>query len=262
MELYDKVVVVTGAARGIGAALVRRFALERPRAIVVSDVDAASAEVVVRDISALEVPVLAFSADVTSRSDIDRLVETAESEFGGIDLLCSNAGAATGMGLHATDAVWEHAWRLNVLSHVRLAQRVLPGMSRRRSGHIVITASAAGLLGLPGDAPYAATKSAAIAFAEWLAVTYEPVGVRVSALCPLGVRTEFLMPGLRAGHPAARAVADSGEILEPDAVAEAVVDGLAREVFFIFPHEKVAALHATKAADPDAWLRRRRVPRP
>jgi NAD(P)-dependent dehydrogenase (short-subunit alcohol dehydrogenase family) len=255
MDLIDKVVVVTGGARGIGAALATRFAAARPRGIAVSDLDLERAELIAAQLRTCGVPATAIAADVGRKADVERLIAETESEFGPIDVVCSNAGIATGTGIHATDAVWERSWSVNVLGHVHLAQAVLPSMSRRRTGHIVITASAVGLLGLPGDAAYAVSKSAAVALAEWLAVTYRPVGITVSALCPLGVRTDLLMPAVHAGHPAARAVARYGPILEPDAVAEAVVAGLAEDRFFIFPHDAVPALHAAKAADPDAWIR-------
>lgn len=257
MNLADQVIVITGGAHGIGAALALRFGAEKPRGIVVSDIDLENAELVATQVRDAGVPAIAFPADVGLKDDAERLIAAAESEFGPVDLLCSNAGIATGMGIHAPGMIWERAWSVNVLAHIHLAQAVLSSMSRRRSGHIVITASAAGLLGLPGDAPYAATKSAAVGLAEWMAVTYRHVGIKVKVLCPLGVRTNLLMPAIRAGHPAARAVADLDVILEPAEVADAVVAGLAEDAFFIFPHKDVGALYATKAADPDAWIERR-----
>ncbi|MGW5715236.1 SDR family oxidoreductase [Amycolatopsis sp. NPDC003865] len=248
--------MVTGGARGIGAALAHRFVTEKPRGIVVSDVDADAAKAVTETLRATGAAVVAVAADVTRKDEVEDLVATTENEFGPVDLLCSNAGIATGMGIHAARPVWESAWSVNVMGHLHLAQAVLPSMARRRAGQIVITASAAGLLGLPGDAPYSVTKNAAVSLAEWLAVSYGHLGIRVRALCPLGVRTDLLMDGLRVGHRAARAVADSAEILEPADVAESVVTGLSQDSFFIFPHREVAALHAAKAADPDTWIRR------
>lgn len=260
MNLTDRVIVITGGAQGIGAALALRFGVEKPRGIVVSDIEADRAGQVAAHLRESGVPTVAITADVAHKDDAGRLIEATEKEFGPVDLLCSNAGVATGMGIHAAGFVWERAWSVNVLGHVHLTQAVLPSMTRRRTGHIVITASAAGLLGLPGDAPYAVTKSAAVGLAEWLAMSYRHLGIRVSALCPLGVRTALLTDGLRTGHPAARAVADTDVILEPADVADCVVTGLAEESFFIFPHREVATLHAAKAADPDAWIRRQAMP--
>lgn len=259
--MKDKVVVVTGGARGIGAALAHRAGAEKPRGVVVADIDLPQAELVAQSLRDESVPALAAHADVTNREDVERLVGQTEEAFGAIDVLFSNAGVASGAGLHAATSVWSHSWQVNVLSHVYLAQTVIPGMARRRAGQIVITASAAGLLGIPGDAPYAITKSATVAFAEWLAMTYRPRGVTVRALCPLGVRTELLMPGLQSGHPAALAVAESAEILEPADVADAAVKSLTRRGFFIFPHAEVAALHVAKAADMDGWLEQRNISR-
>ncbi|MGH8269889.1 MAG: SDR family oxidoreductase, partial [Steroidobacteraceae bacterium] len=190
----------------------------------------------------------------SQREDIDELVAVADREFGPIEIACSNAGIAAGTGLYAAPEAWADSWAVNVMGHVHLAQAVLPGMALRREGYLLITASAAGLLGLPGDAPYSVTKHAAVGLAEWLAFTYQRRGIRVSALCPYGVRTDFLMPGVTAGHPAATAVAAAAPILEPADVAETVVGGLAAERFLILPHADVAGMHAGRAADPDAWI--------
>jgi NAD(P)-dependent dehydrogenase (short-subunit alcohol dehydrogenase family) len=260
VNVTDRVILITGGARGIGAALAFRFGDEKPRGIVVSDVDAPAAETVAEQLRDGGVPAIAVAADVTRKAEVAHLVEVTESEFGPVELLCSNAGIATGMGIHAADSVWERSWSVNVLGHVHLTQAVLPEMTRRRTGHIVITASAAGLLGLPGDAAYSVTKNAAVSLAEWLAVTYGHRGIKVSALCPLGVRTDLLMNGLKSRHRAARSVAGAGEILEPAEVAECVVVGVTQENFFIFPHRQVGAEHAAKAADPEAWIRRHSVP--
>ena len=259
MNLVNKVIVVTGGARGIGAALAERFAGERPSGVIVADLDGDAAEQVAQRLRDDDVPALGVRTDVTVKTEAEALIATAEAEFGPVDLLCSNAGIATGGGIHADAEVWQQAWSVNVLGHVHLAQAVLPGMCRRRGGHIMLTASAVGLLGLPGDAPYTATKSACVALAEWLAVTYRTMGITVSALCPLGVRTELLMPAVRAGHPAARAVARFGDILEPAQVADAAMAGLADGSFFIFPHDEVGPLYAAKAADPQSWIQHRVV---
>jgi NAD(P)-dependent dehydrogenase (short-subunit alcohol dehydrogenase family) len=262
VDISDRVILVTGGARGIGAALAHRFATEKPRGIVVSDIDATAAESVAERLRATGAAAVAVAADVARKDQVENLVSVAENAFGPVGLLCSNAGIATGMGIHAPRSVWENAWSVNVLGHLHLAQAVIPGMARRKTGQIVITASAAGLLGLPGDAPYSVTKNAAVALAEWLAVTYGHLGIEVRALCPLGVRTGLLTDGLQARHRAARAVAEAAEILEPEAVADSVVAGLAGDSFFIFPHREVATLHAAKAADPDAWIRRHSPARP
>lgn len=254
MELRDKTVVITGSGSGIGAALAHRFAREAPRGIVVADLDAARAERVAGDLRALRVEVLPRRTDVADPDAVAELVAATEHAFGQVDVVCSNAGVAAGQGVYASGPMWQQSWAVNVMAHVYLAQAVLPGMAARRLGAFVITASAAGLLGLPGDAPYTVTKHAAVGLAEWLAATHHKSGVQISVLCPLGVRTPLLMSGLATGHPSARAVADYAPIIEPDAVAEATLRGLAEDRFMILPHQVVAELHAKKAADPDAWL--------
>jgi NAD(P)-dependent dehydrogenase (short-subunit alcohol dehydrogenase family) len=242
MDLAGRVVVITGAAGGIGGALARRFAAEGAR-LCVSD----------REGTQLP-PGFAVRADVSVEDEVRELVAAAERELGPIDLFCANAGVASGQGLSAGAAVWDAAWSVNVLSHVYAARAVLPGMLARGGGYLLHTCSAAGLLTAPGDAPYTVSKHAAVAFAEWLAVMYGDAGIKVSALCPQGVRTPMLVDGLAAGDPSALAVAAAGPILEPEQVAEAVVAGLAAERFLILPHAEVAEYLRRKAADPDRWL--------
>jgi NAD(P)-dependent dehydrogenase (short-subunit alcohol dehydrogenase family) len=185
------------------------------------------------------------------------LVRGVETSFGGIDLFCSNAGMVTGIGVEQedrADELWHAAFDLHVMSHVYAARAVLPGMLSRGGGYLLNTASAAGLLASPGDAPYTVSKHGAVALAEWLAITYGGRGIGVSVLCPLGVATPMLMGPLEAGEAGARAVAASGEILTAAQVADAVVDGLGAERFLILPHREVGRFWAQKAADPDRWL--------
>jgi NAD(P)-dependent dehydrogenase (short-subunit alcohol dehydrogenase family) len=250
MRLEGANIVITGAAGGIGAAMARRFAAEGAAAIVLSD-RAGSA------LDQLEVSgtrTLKHPADVSEEAQVHELVAFAERELGSVDLFCANAGIATGAGLEATADQWELSWQINTMAHVYSARAALPGMLARGSGYLLHTISAAGLLTGLGDAPYTVTKHAAVGFAEWLAATYGDQGIRVSALCPQGVRTPLLMDGIEAGHAAAQAVAHAGAILEPDEVADSVVAGLAEERFVILPHPEVAEYCKRKAADPDRWL--------
>ena len=254
MELTGRVVVLTGAAHGIGAAMARRFAAEGAAGVVVSDVDAAGAGRVADEIADAGGRAVAVTADATSKKDLTTLVAAARAEFGEVDLFCANAGAAFGTGVHADDEQWARSWEINVMQHVHAAQVVLPAMLARGEGYLLITASGAGLLGTPGDAPYSVTKHAAVGLAEWLAITYRPRGVRVSALCPLGVRTALLEPGIAAGHPAALAIAAAAPLLDPEDVAEAVVRGLGTEEFLILPHPSVRESFVRKAGAVDAWI--------
>ncbi len=245
MHLRDAVVVVTGGGNGIGAALCRRFAAEGARGVVVADRAEAAAQHVAADIGGL-----AISADVAVEADVQRVVERATNTYGAIDLFCSNAGICMTGGVNAPDAEWRRLWDVNVMAHVYAARAVLPGMLARRRGYLLQTVSAAGLLTQLGSAPYAVSKHAALALAEWLAITHAAAGIRVSCLCPQGVNTDMLREAPRGIGDMLRATA-----LEPEAVAEAVVAGLAEERFLILPHPEVAEYFRRKAGDYERWLR-------
>src|SRR6516164_1142651 len=213
MQLADQVVVVTGAARGIGRALAERFAEEGARAVVIADLDAEGATTVANQIGGV-----AVATNVAKESDIIRLVQQAERMFGRIDLFCSNAGIVVQGGAEVPDHDWQRTWEVNVGAHIYAARAVLPGMIARGSGYLLQTASAAGLLTQIGSAPYSVSKHAAVAFAEWLAIAHAAAGIKVSCLCPLGVRTAMLE---QAEGPVAEMLREGA--LEPDAVADAVV---------------------------------------
>jgi NAD(P)-dependent dehydrogenase (short-subunit alcohol dehydrogenase family) len=238
MELPGKIVVVTGAAGGIGAGLCERFGAEGATVVGVDRV--AQDGVLV--------------CDVTDPDAMRSLVDDVVAEHGRIDLFCSNAGITTGVGLDDPDDRWHAALEVNVMAHVYAARAVVPHMLERGTGYLLNTCSAAGLLSSPGDAPYAVSKHGAVAFAEWLAITYGDRGIRVSALCPMGVATPMLMGPLADGDAGAQAVAASGEIVSTDHVADTVVAGLRDERFLILPHPEVGTYFAQKAADPDRWL--------
>jgi len=246
MHLRDKVIVVTGGASGIGQALCRRFWAEGARGVVVADRDAEGARKVAAEIGGLALPV-----DVSNEPEIVRLVEQATAAFGPIDLFCSNAGiAGEPGGPEVANASWQKTWEVNVMAHVYAARAVLPAMLARGQGYLLQTASAAGLLTQVGAAPYSVTKHAAVAFAEWLAITYADRGIKVSCLCPMGVHTKLLDETIGPVRDMLRA-----EVLEPEAVAETVIAGLAAEQFLILPHPQVAEYVRRKASDHDRWLR-------
>jgi NAD(P)-dependent dehydrogenase (short-subunit alcohol dehydrogenase family) len=245
----DAVVVVTGAGSGIGAALARRMHSAGARRVVVVDRDREAARAVADDIGAV-----AECVDVAEPDAVAGLVARTLDRDGKVDLFCSNAGVATGAGIDAPDELWRRALEVNVMAHVYAARAVLPAMLARGRGHLLHTASAAGLLTNPGDAPYTVTKHGAVALAEWLALTYGERGIGVSVLCPMGVATKLLMDPLAAGDPAARAVAASGEILSPEDVAEHTLAALAEGRFLILPHPQVGTFWAQKASDVERWL--------
>jgi NAD(P)-dependent dehydrogenase (short-subunit alcohol dehydrogenase family) len=251
MWVESKVVVLTGAAGGIGAALARRFTADGASGLVLADLDPEPLHALAAELGQAALP---RPTDVADPEAVAGLVTDAEAAFGRIDLFCSNAGLAFGSGIDTADEDWARAWSVNVMAHVYAARAVLPGMLRRGSGYLLNTASAAGLLTMVGDAPYSVSKHAAVGLAEWLSVTYGDAGIGVSVLAPMGVRTGMLLPQIEQGDTAALAVAASGELLSPEQVAEAVVAGLDEERLLILPHPEVGRMYAKRAADPDRWV--------
>jgi len=245
MQLKDKVAVVTGGANGIGRALCRRFAAEGARGVVVADRDSGGARQVAEEIDAL-----AITVDVASESDIRSLVAESTKQFGQIDLFCSNAGIAMGGGVDAPDADWQKVWNIHLMAHVYAARAVLPAMLKRGDGYLLQTASAAGLLSQTGSAPYSVSKHATVALAEWLSIMYGPA-IKVSCLCPQGVTTNMILrPDVDPSVEFLRA-----EAVTAEAVAEAVIEGLAAEKFLILPHPEVSSYFMRKASDYDRWIR-------
>ncbi len=248
MDLRDKVVLVTGGASGIGRALCQRFVAEGARGVAVVDRQGDRAVALADELGSAAI---GLAADVAREEDVIEAVAATEARFGPIDLLVSNAGIGTGGGVEAPNEEWQRIWDVNVMAHVYAARAVLPGMIARGEGYLLSTASAAGLLTNIGTAPYSVTKHAAVALAEWLAVTHGDQGIKVSCLCPQGVRTEMLRSV--ADDPGGAVVLSQGAI-EPEEVAEAVVQGLAAETFLILPHPEVLTHLQRKAGDYDRWL--------
>lgn len=231
-------VVVTGAGGGIGAALARRFAAEGAR-VVVNDLDLGRIEPLAEEIGATAVA-----------GDASRIVDAARDALDGtVDIYCANAGLASPGDVFADEEIWAAAWDVNVMAHVRAAKALLPDWLERGGGRFVTTASAAGLLTMIGAAPYSVTKHGAVAFAEWLSLTYRHRGLKVHAICPQGVRTDMLTAAGSAGE----LVLAPGAI-EPEAVADALFDAMAEDRFLVLPHPEVAGYYRARAKDPDHWL--------
>lgn len=247
MLVAGKVVVVTGGGNGIGRALCRRFKADGAKAVVVADLNAVAAAKVADEIGGTAVEV-----DVSREPDVARLVQHAIAQHGGIDLFCSNAGIAINGDEHTPDAEWTRCWNVHVMAHVFAARAVVPHMLSRGGGYLLQTVSAAGLLSHPQSATYAVSKHASLAFAEWLSMTYGDRGIKVSALCPQGVRTDMLF---RAEAEGTRRSFLLDSALEPEQVAAIVVKGLEEERFLILPHPEVAEFVRRRAADHDRWLR-------
>ncbi|MFC4455027.1 SDR family oxidoreductase [Deinococcus sonorensis] len=233
-----RVIVVTGAASGIGLALATRFAQLGGR-VVAADLNAEMGAQKAAEIGARFVPV-----NVLKEEDIQRLIEDVEAQEGPIDLFCSNAGIAVGEGPETPDRIWQRIHEINVMSHVWAARHLVPRMLERGEGYLLNTASAAGLLTELHSAPYAVTKHAALAFAEWLDITYRDRGIRVSCLCPEGVWTPMIE-----NAPFLQQTA-----ISTDQLADAVVAALAEERFLITTHPTTLKGFQYKAADYQGWL--------
>lgn len=255
MKIAGKVVVVTGGANGIGRALCLKFAAQGAKAVVISDIDVLGAATLAGQINSQDVgsqatQAEAIAANVAKEAEVKDLVHAATQKFGQVDIFCSNAGVGVGRGPDAADSDWALSWDVNVMAHVYAARAVLPQMVARKEGYLLQTVSAAGLLTHIGCAPYSVTKHAAIGFAEWLAINYGDQGIRVSALCPQGVKTnmlmsggsEFLLPGA----------------LEPEQVADDVIKAMDEERFLVLPHAEVSKYFLNKATDYDRWIRNMR----
>ena len=246
MKVRDKVVVVTGGASGIGRALCLRFAAEGARAVVVSDINLDGIDRTVAAIAG-QTKVLGVRTDVGKEEEVSALVQSALEAHGQVDLFCSNAGIFTPGGEDVPTADWQKIWDINVMSHVYAARAVLPGMLARGEGYLLNTSSAAGLLSQVGSAPYSVTKHAAVGFAEWLSITYGKRGVRVSVLCPQAVRTQ-MTAGSNGG------VAGLDGMLEPEQLADTVIETLEEERFLCLPHPEVLTYMQRKTDDYDRWL--------
>lgn len=242
MRVTDKVTVVTGGASGIGKAMAERFVKEGARGVVIADVNPALDEV------GRELGVMAIRTDVADESQVKHLISTTEAEFGQIDLLCNNAGIGVGGGPETPNADWQKIWDINVMLHIYATRAALPDMLKRGEGYILNTASAAGLLTQVGSAPYAVTKHAAVAYAEWLAITYGDRGIKVSALCPQAVRTAMTANTEGGG------VAGLDGMMEPEQLCDSVIETLDKETFLVLPHPEVLTYMQRKTADYDRWI--------
>ncbi|GAA0612465.1 SDR family oxidoreductase [Sporichthya brevicatena] len=257
MELAEKVVVVTGGAKGMGAAMCRRFAAAGAH-VVVADIDAAGTAALADEVAGLGVV-----TDVRRESDIVELVRAATERFGQVDVFVSNAGVLWGEphdgvtplqergNPWASNAAWQEVWDVNVMAQVYAARAVLPQMLERGDGYLVQNASAGGLLTAMGNAPYTVSKHAAVGLVEWLAIHYGDAGIKVSCIVAEGVRTDMLRGAQGEWFAVAGAV-------EPEEAADCVVDGIRKEEFLILTHPNVVKYFQGKAADYDGWLTRMR----
>lgn len=246
MDIAGKVIVITGGGSGIGRAMAQRFAADGARGLVIADLDGDAAKT-----TADAVGGIAIRSDVAVEADVAAAVALAEQRFGGLDLMCSNAGISVrdpdfDNATSASNDTWMLGWNVNVMAHVYAARAALPGMIARGGGYFLHTVSAAGLLSQPGSPVYATTKHAAVGFAESLAITHRCQNIRVSILCPQAVDTPMIRD--------ARGSQGVDGVLSPQAVADCVVEGLAAETFLILPHPQVTTYMQRKTGDYDRWI--------
>ena len=254
MEIQGRIAVVTGAAGGIGGALVRALLDAGARAVVAADLSLAGVEA----IAALDDGagrVLARVLDVTDGAATQRLVDEIEHALGPVDVWFANAGLAGGGGPEASDETWQRQWEVNLMAHVHATRALLPGWLARGEGHLVTTASMAGILTSLGDGVYAATKHAAVGYAEWLAITYGDRGVRVTCVCPGAVDTPMLRGGAGGDADRAATVIGGGDVLEPAEAARRIVTAVEEDRVLVYTHPDMHELVVRKAQDPERWVR-------
>jgi NAD(P)-dependent dehydrogenase (short-subunit alcohol dehydrogenase family) len=251
MELQGRIAVVTGGASGIGRSMVERFHQEGAKHVVVVDRDAAGAKAVADLVGGTGV-----GLDVSSEEALQSMVEKTESDQGPIDLFVSNAGYVTLGGLEAPVEDLQRMWEVHVLSHLYAARAVIPGMAKRGEGYLLSTASAAGLLSQFGSLHYAVTKHAAVALAEWIAITHGHQGIKVSVLCPQAVQTNIGSNSPHAHRFAGTGtnVASGDGVIQPEDVASTVIEALREERFHVLPHPEVKQYVERKGADVDRWI--------
>jgi NAD(P)-dependent dehydrogenase (short-subunit alcohol dehydrogenase family) len=242
MELVDRIVVITGAASGIGRAMARRFVKEGTKLVVCADYNGDGVRAVAEEVGGV-----AFEVDVSKEAGIQNLIETVEADHGPIDLFCSNAGIGVAGGMEVANDEWQRIWDINLMAHVYAARHLVPKMIERGGGYLLNTASAAGLLSQIGSAPYAVTKHAAVSLAEWLAITHGEQGIKVSVLCPQSVRT-----AMTAGQE--DGVAAINGMMEPEDVAEECLRTIQAEQFLVLPHKEVLTYMRRKTEDYDRWI--------
>jgi len=260
MDPHGRIVVVTGAAGGIGSALVRRLIAIGATAVVATDVAFSGVQALAADLNGDAGTargggrVFPRALDVTDGAATSALVEEIEDTLGPIDLWFANAGLSGGGGPEQPDDVWDRQWQVNLMAHVHAARALVPGWLARGEGHLVTTASMAGVLTTLGDGVYAATKHAAVGFAEWMAITYGDQGVRVSCICPGAVNTDMLRAGAGGDPAKASAVIGGGEVLEPDEAAARIVAAVTEDRFLILTHPDMHRFIVRKAEDPERWI--------
>jgi NAD(P)-dependent dehydrogenase (short-subunit alcohol dehydrogenase family) len=245
-ELAGRVAVVTGGASGIGRAMAELFARERAK-VVLADVDQRALAAVVQSIKARGGDALGVPTDVTDLTSVQALAESAFKTFGKVNVLCNNAGVALWGGLErATHQDWQWAMGVNLWGVIHGVETFVPRMiAGGEPGHVVNTASMAGLIASQGLGVYNTTKYAVVGLSETLAKDLKPYRIGVSVLCPMGVQTriresERSRPAAlrNAQGPAGSEVELIGRYLPPERVADMVLDAIRRDELYVITHDE------------------------
>ncbi len=253
VNVDGRIAVVTGAGGGIGGALVEALAERGARAVVACDLDITGVEELRGTVGPDRV--VARDLDVTDEPATVTLADEVERTVGPIGLWFANAGVATGSGLEAPDEDWERQWNVNVMAHLYAARTMVPRWVQRGEGHLVSTASMAGILTAAGDGAYSTTKHASVGFAEWLAYTYAGQGVKVSCVCPGAVDTAMLRAGANGDATKASAAIGAGEVLGTQEAAQRIVASVEKDDFLVLTHPEMKEYAIGKAQDPERWVR-------
>jgi NAD(P)-dependent dehydrogenase (short-subunit alcohol dehydrogenase family) len=255
--------MVTGGGHGIGRAMAQALASRGAR-VVVADVNAARAERVADHVDGL-----AVACDVSDPASVNAAVAAAADAFGPVDIAVSNAGILDlGPDLDSSPEQLRRIVDVNMMAHVWMAQAVVGAMVDRGGGALIQTISSAALITGPSGLGYTISKHGALGFAEWMALNYSGMGIRVVCLCPNAVHTGFLgrnedsedlaqpAGGMDTHAPEAGLIATLGDVVAPEECAEVALTALAEGRFLALPHPRVGVSFARKATDYDEWLAR------
>jgi NAD(P)-dependent dehydrogenase (short-subunit alcohol dehydrogenase family) len=256
MKLGGASALITGAASGIGRATAQEFARRGARVALV-DIDAQGLATLADELAAAGADVIAVPADVGATDAFDRIVPIVEERFGHVDLLMNNVGVlATGRPEDIPPEEWSRILNLNVLSAVRATHRLLPGMIARGRGHVVNTASFAGLFPYAWDRlPYVASKAAMVAVSEGLALYLVPQGIGVTCFCPGPVRTAIgktirsWTSGIVPKGPGAQFA-----MMEPETAALLLAEAVEQDRFFVVTDDNALIEMKKRAEDPTAYV--------
>lgn len=244
MDLGNKNIVITGSASGLGKALAKEF-IKKNCNVLISDINRANLKETAKKLNCVH-----QYCDVSKEEDVNNLVAKALKKFGHIDVFCSNAGVISKskkINHIEQNNCWKNTWQVNLMSHVFSARYVLPKMINRKKGYFLQIISAAALLSQIGDAAYSASKSAALSFAESLAINNAHLGIKVSAACPQYIATPML--GMSEDD-----YSNHKNLLSTKIAAHRIIKGLIKEKFLILTDNKTNELFRKKSENYQNWI--------